>query len=342
MTQDSIPDNNGPYAQALACSGQTLAFLRAHEISPQPNAYAVGYAYSSGSHPELSNYLDRQLKSGHKLDDFLFNELYERFLHPEASAGYQGMGVDLHALLETLQQAISSAGEENTQFRKLLEQSIGNLDQTQDSGSLGKLIHSLLDSAKSMHDKTAGLENRLDEANHEVDRLKKEIEHRRREALTDPLTGLYNRRGMELLVGDLFEQDLEMSMLALDIDFFKRFNDTYGHPAGDTVLRHVADALRKAIRGEDVAVRYGGEEFVILLPHTAMAGAMTVAETLRKRIAEMRLIRRHDKLRLPTVTVSIGVSARKPDDDLDSLYQRADKALYISKTLGRNRVSSEV
>jgi diguanylate cyclase len=147
---------------------------------------------------------------------------------------------------------------------------------------------------------------------------------------------------MEQLLGEhLASSEDSIAMLVLDIDHFKKVNDTYGHAVGDVVLRHVADAIRKCIRGEDIAVRYGGEEFVILLPRTSLQGAMIVAETLRHRVEEMRLVRRHDNLRLEPVTASLGVAVRRPGDGQESFFQRADQALYISKSLGRNRVSAE-
>jgi diguanylate cyclase len=127
----------------------------------------------------------------------------------------------------------------------------------------------------------------------------------------------------------------------MDIDHFKHINDSYGHAIGDIVIRNVADVVRKCIRGEDIAVRYGGEEFLVLLPNTQLEGAITVAEAIRRRIEALRLVRKNDNFALAPFTISLGVAKRRGNDDRDSLVERADKALYQAKSSGRNQVMHE-
>lgn len=164
-------------------------------------------------------------------------------------------------------------------------------------------------------------------------------------AITDGLTGLYNRRYMESHLSTLIEQAVgrgkPLAVLVLDIDYFKSINDTYGHDAGDDVLREFAIRMRKSTRGIDLACRYGGEEFVIVMPETDMAVAATVAERLRRRIAsEPFPIDRGQ--RAIDVTISIGIAAlERPDDGAASLLKRADQALYRAKRDGRNRVVAD-
>lgn len=164
-------------------------------------------------------------------------------------------------------------------------------------------------------------------------------------AITDGLTGLYNRRYMESHLSTLVEQAIgrskPLAVLVLDIDYFKSINDTYGHDAGDDVLREFAIRMRKSTRGIDLACRYGGEEFVIVMPETDMAVAATVAERLRRRIAaEAFPIDRGQ--RAIDVTISIGIAAlERPDDNAASLLKRADQALYRAKRDGRNRVVAD-
>jgi two-component system cell cycle response regulator len=132
-----------------------------------------------------------------------------------------------------------------------------------------------------------------------------------------------------------------LAVLVLDIDFFKSVNDTYGHDAGDDVLREFAIRMRKSIRGIDLACRYGGEEFVIVMPETDMAVAATVAERLRRRIAtEGFPIEQGNKS--IEVTISIGLaSIEGADDTAANLLKRADQALYRAKRDGRNRVVAD-
>jgi two-component system, cell cycle response regulator len=161
-------------------------------------------------------------------------------------------------------------------------------------------------------------------------------------AITDALTGLFNRRYMENHLATLIEQAAArvkpLSVMVLDIDYFKSINDTYGHDAGDDVLRDFALRIKRSIRGIDLACRCGGEEFVIVMPETDMAVAAMVAERLRRRIAAEPFVINQGSRSVP-VTLSIGIAAlRGRDDNAASLIKRADQALYRAKRDGRNRV----
>jgi diguanylate cyclase (GGDEF)-like protein len=162
----------------------------------------------------------------------------------------------------------------------------------------------------------------------------------RRHASMDALTGLYNRRWLfEVVPRQMLRSALKnepLSLLMLDVDHFKKFNDTYGHPAGDFVLFAVAQVLKARLRPTDMVVRYGGEEFTIVLPVTDLAGAFTAAERARVAIAETDLVT-PDHTVLPRVTLSIGIAQMVEGQSLEQLIERADKALYRSKTGGRNR-----
>jgi two-component system cell cycle response regulator len=161
-------------------------------------------------------------------------------------------------------------------------------------------------------------------------------------AITDALTGLHNRRYMETHLATLVEQAAAsgkpLTVLVLDIDFFKSINDTHGHDAGDDVLREFALRIRKSIRGIDLACRHGGEEFVIVMPDTDMAVATMVAERLRRRIASEPFSVQHGAGSIE-VTISIGLAAvGGREDKAADILKRADQALYRAKRDGRNRV----
>jgi two-component system, cell cycle response regulator len=175
-----------------------------------------------------------------------------------------------------------------------------------------------------------------------TERLRDNVQMSIEMAITDALTGLSNRRYMESHLGTLVEQasarGKPLSALVIDIDYFKAINDTHGHDAGDDVLRDFALRLKRSIRGIDLACRYGGEEFVIVMPETDMAVAAMVAERLRRRIAAGPFAITQGAQTIP-VTISIGIAAlRGKDDSAASLLKRADQALYRAKHDGRNRV----
>ena len=171
--------------------------------------------------------------------------------------------------------------------------------------------------------------------------LLKNIEH----AVTDALTGLHNRRYMETHMNTLFERavnmDKDLSVLIMDIDFFKSVNDTHGHDVGDKVLQVFARRAQANIRNKDLLCRYGGEEFVVIMPDTNKAVAMQIAERMRADVAETPFNVGEDITPL-NITMSIGVGTiESPVDRPEDVLKRADRALYQAKREGRNRVISD-
>lgn len=188
-----------------------------------------------------------------------------------------------------------------------------------------------------------------DEVNAELRRLSQVLEARELElvrandilstqAATDVLTGLKNRRTFDdelarnIAIAERF--DLPLSLLLADVDRFKLINDEFGHVTGDTVLRLLAQILQPGLRSVDVAARYGGEEFAVLLPGTSLAGALIVADTLRRTVEDAPWDGK-------SVTISVGVAAFDLGDDGSAFVRRADAALYHAKAAGRNRVMAQ-
>lgn len=179
-----------------------------------------------------------------------------------------------------------------------------------------------------------------EELRREIDKRSKLEEILRHQASTDPLTGLYNRRFYEQLFEREFKQakryGSSLALCVLDLDRFKDVNDSYGHVSGDVALCRVADACRDELRESDIIGRLGGEEFVLILPQTDAAGAAVVADRLREHIAAMEVETETARFR---VTVSLGVTElQSTDTGITDLIRRADEALYLSKSEGRNRV----
>lgn len=174
------------------------------------------------------------------------------------------------------------------------------------------------------------------------DRLKQSLQLSLELAVTDQLTGLFNRRYMSrhlnTLLGD--NNSKQVSFLMLDVDFFKQINDTYGHDVGDEVLREFANRISANVRGIDLACRFGGEEFVVVMPDTDMSFAYMVAERLRQSVADAPFEVSAAARQVP-VTISIGVASSSTGDTPDVLLKRADQALYRAKRDGRNRVVAD-
>ena len=159
------------------------------------------------------------------------------------------------------------------------------------------------------------------------------------ESITDPLTGLLNRRQFMALSNReetrARRHDLVFAVLMLDIDHFKKINDTYGHPIGDLAIKALADVCNRALRPHDILARYGGEEFVLTLPQTDREGALVVAERIREAVEQNEVATDQGPVRF---TVSIGVSMYRRGKPFDQVMEHADQALYRAKQGGRNRV----
>ncbi|MES2906258.1 MAG: PleD family two-component system response regulator [Pseudomonadota bacterium] len=177
-----------------------------------------------------------------------------------------------------------------------------------------------------------------------TDYLRDTVQFSLEQAITDPLTGLHNRRYMESHLGALVTQTAargkDLSLLVLDIDHFKAINDTHGHDAGDDVLREFARRMKKAVRGIDLVCRMGGEEFVVVMPEADISIAYTVAERIREKVAVVPFPI-HDGTEFVQATISIGVAMLKAGDTAEQLLKRADSALYAAKRNGRNRVVAD-
>lgn len=187
--------------------------------------------------------------------------------------------------------------------------------------------------------RTKTLQDELRMKNKQLEDLLQKVEYM---AITDSLTSLYNRRRFHMVLNKEYERTKRyatpLTVVMLDIDHFKKVNDKFGHQAGDAVLKETAQMIQKSIRDIDVAFRYGGEEFVIVLPNTEKNDASVVAERMRKKIAEHEF----QELSGGHITISIGI-AGIPDEDISSeerLIQCADIALYQAKQNGRNRVET--
>lgn len=175
-----------------------------------------------------------------------------------------------------------------------------------------------------------------------ADSLRDNVQAAMELAVVDALTGLNNRRFLETHLATALDKAAHtgkpLSLMILDIDHFKSVNDTYGHDAGDEVLKVFAQRVRRVLRGADLVCRLGGEEFVVVMPDTPLSVAERIAERVRAAVENERFP--IDQSRTIAVTTSIGLAERGGDANADGLLRRADKALYASKTSGRNRVTA--
>ena len=322
-----------------------LKAMVANEVPPTPQNYAVWYCYVDGTVPELKRTIDILVSNRQPFTADLNTELYARFFDSTGQLGLlQNAGGRLRQIVDQVRRQVASAAGDANAFGRTLDDFSSAIGESK-ATEIQTLVGDLVAETQRVAERNRSLEERLSRVSGEVSELKQNLEMVQREALTDALTGIPNRKSFETRLReaarDAMENDEPLSLLIADIDFFKRFNDTYGHQIGDQVLRLVAKTLTDSVKGRDTPTRFGGEEFAIVLPQTRLGEARVVAEQIRFGLTKRKLVGRDKRDDYGTVTLSFGAAQFRPGEPLASFVERADAALYRAKREGRNRVATE-
>jgi len=331
--------------QSGIVSQKALERIAEEHILPTPDNYELWYVYYSRSVPEVVRVIDGIVDSGQAINDYVCSELYNRFLsdlrneETVRSAGEQVQNAIFN--VSGMVQGVKSATQNYGSTLNDVNQKINVAKSPEEVKAVVKMA---TESTQSMIDQNSRLEEMLRQSTEIMDELKRDLEHVRREAMTDGLTGLANRKcfdaEIDRVLRDVSARKGVFTLLMLDIDFFKSFNDNFGHQVGDQVLRLVARTLKDGLKGKDFAARYGGEEFSIILPDTDLSGAVIVGNALRKAVAGKDVINRSTGKVLGRITLSVGVAEFSGEKTPEELIERADSALYTAKHNGRNQVAA--
>ena len=329
--------------QSAEYARQALTLMALHQIAPSPVNFTVWYCHASGEWLGLSKALEALIADGERFTEERNAALYASFFAtPYETLPLPLMIERIESEVATVLNSLKQAGRNASEYEKFLESATDEVAVWQSEAGIRQIVGRLLSRTRAMALQSLELEKQLRASSSEVAKLKTELDGARREALVDTLTGLGNRKMFDCMLREAAsgatKQCESLSLLLIDVDYFKKFNDEFGHQIGDQVLRVVAVTLGENIKGQDTAVRYGGEEFAIVLPRTAGCDARKLAENIRQRICELRLVVRKTGKDLGRVTVSIGVAEFIPVEPLSEFVQRADQALYVAKQTGRNRV----
>jgi diguanylate cyclase len=317
-----------------------LPLMAKQDAAMHPVSYAVWYDYVAGRNAVLTACLNELLMADRVLDEKATYEIYQKHVAEFNEEQARQIGAGFQQVMADVSASAAQTGDKAGRFGDALGKWH---DDIAAKAGRSQGVDAVLGLTRDMQGSIALLQTRLDASSSEIERLRRDVIKARAEARTDGLTGLTNRRGFEMAIGDCLahrtSRDEGPSLLVADIDHFKNVNDSYGHQFGDKVLKAVAQILRDNVKGKDTAARYGGEEFVVLLPDTPPEGARRLAENIRAIVERCRIKRAADNGAVANITISIGIAGFRPGEAAHDLVARADAALYAAKGEGRNRVA---
>jgi diguanylate cyclase len=335
------------HERTMAFAEVALGQIRSLRQTAIPRNYEIWYVYATGYNAPLNKIINETLARNGKLTESDLDHIYETYLsHIKTTDRIDKVGARVIGEIDDVMTLLGDALGMSAVYDASLSGATAKLSTARTRDQVKAIVEMLVRSTNEMRETNKALEDRLTLSKNEISNLQHSLEAIRAESLTDPLTGLGNRKYFDRMIGEAVQNALAsgepLSLLLFDIDHFKSFNDSYGHLTGDQVLRLVGMSLKQTIKGQDITARYGGEEFAVVLPNTALRQALTVADHIRRAVMAKELKKKSTGEILGRVTISIGVSMLKQGDDTDALIERADACLYAAKRNGRNRVICEI
>ena len=332
-----------PVEEAVEICKQVLPLMSRRGVPTIPQNYFVWYEYVARSNGELRQELDSLLDREAEFTTATCRAIYQRYFVDEVQAEVDGIQGAVRITVESVLRELGGLEANIEHYAEVLEECGLSLKNELSQGALQQLVARLSRETALTHDRSQEVEQSISTMASEMNELRNQVERLSRDSQTDSLTLVANRRAfdtaLKAMTKEAREEGSALSLIMIDIDHFKRFNDAHGHVVGDQVLRFVAQEMVHCFKGRDLLARYGGEEFAVLLPSTPLKGGSLVAEQLRSIIAAQGFV--DDKGAGPhQVTISLGVAEFDGQENALEFVERADTALYRAKEEGRNRVET--
>jgi diguanylate cyclase len=347
MAGDLFGDMDVEYATTVA--DRAIRSMSQQSVPVTPGNFSVWFDYAMGTSPALRKTIDVLIGNKRKFDASINRELYATFVKPQSEAEAD-FPEQLRNVISSAREFLATAISDNRTQIEALGQVASEVtsqvtSQVQINSDPRLIIEKLVAELARATTRAAALETNFLATTQELDNIRDSLKAAEERSNTDALTGLANRRLMDAFFRSAqiaaMEKDEPLSILMIDIDHFKKFNDTYGHQVGDQVLRLVAKVLQDHVWESGLAARYGGEELIAVLPGANLAACTEVAERIRLRISEARLTRRTTGQAITSITVSIGVAQFRLAESAEAMIERCDRSLYQAKRSGRNRTVTE-
>jgi diguanylate cyclase len=320
-----------------------LGHMGKHAAAFNPATFALWYEYVAGTNPGLQAALDRLMHDKTPIDDTMVVKLFQAHVAPADAAEMQRITGDFQRVMGGLSDTASTTGARASRFGVQLDD-LSSALQALDAAQIAPQLDEARAGTEEMKTSVQTLQHEVINGQTEIMRLRDDLERARSEALIDPLTNILSRQGFDqhlaTLLGQPAEAGRQHCLVMLDVDHFKKVNETHGHLMGDRVIQGLGEILRQSAAVEAHAVaRVGGEEFAIVLQHSSLDDAARLAEAVRARAKAMKIRNRTTQEVMFSITVSGGVTALQPGDDAGALIARADAALRQAKRAGRDRVA---
>jgi len=345
--EETAEENPGAHEfkaiEALAAKALLLADT--YQTPPVPKTYAVWYSYAAGVPEEVARKINGMIEKSGSVGPYELDQVHQEYLlateqerkHQELLSRH--LDHEMAEIAKLVQGHLTSS--EN--YSGSLKNTATSLDDMSSPAQVRAAIQVLLSENAKMRSETVKLNENLTQTRAQVRKLRASLEKSREKEMRDAMTNLANRRYFEIsLAREIAEARTHgspMCLVLIDIDHFKRINDTHGHIVGDDVLRYFAAILMSNVKGRDLAARYGGEEFALILPETRVEQAHALCRHIMEQLEKSRLVLSEGKKPIGQLTASFGISQYRHDDEPEQLLTRADEKLYEAKNAGRNRIA---
>lgn len=333
-------------ARTYQIAEHAFAKIKSNQLTAFPPNYEIWFAYAAGFNPALNKRINEILRAGDKVDQAALEDIREEFFGAGSfEERVDAVGGKLSGKVTEIMELMNDAAGQTSGYSDELKGASVNLSKAEDQDKIKGIVENLISMTDEVEKSNRSMSDKLLDSEREIASLKEALESVRYEAMTDQLTGIGNRKRFDRAIEEAMVSSEAtgdpFSLLVCDIDHFKKFNDTHGHQTGDQVLRLVGSTIKGSVSQGDIACRYGGEEFTVILPSAKLGRASEVADTIRQAVMGKELVKRSTGETLGRVTISIGVAEVNATDTVQSLIERADQCLYAAKHAGRNRVVNE-
>ena len=327
-------------------SDKALDYMSFYNVVPSPSNYQVWYDYSSEENMSLNKAIDEMIRKRKSFTAKVSKNLYERFYaNDQEQTAVTNAGQGIQTELGKIAKAVSDINKGTVKYGASLSESLLGMGDIPGAAELKSIVSGIMEETKEIAKSNNSAQEQLKESAKTVQKLQATLETVRQESLTDMLTNIGNRKFFEESLQSAIKkaniEKSELCMVISDIDHFKKFNDTWGHHVGDQVLKAVAHTLKTRVGDMGSVARYGGEEFVLILPEASMEKALEISEVIRLAISARSMKRKSTGESIGKITSSFGIAKYRHDEHRNDFLERADAALYRSKSNGRNRVTLE-